>query len=349
MATQGCFQCIPPMGAPALRRRRLRNEAGSLDGCFVPVLNCGKKLAHGVKHSFKLAIHSPSLKPQAAVDFDVLGTNSRTRAFRGEENSRHQSGLTFGQITELLNRDLSPQDYEMLLQLDEFSPQPRRPTISASSASELAPASREIFAGEMCSICLGEFEEEEDIRQLPCEHCFHSGCIREWLTAHSSQCPLCQLHVQTPQDEADVEFEAVEVDVETRALEMATAIESIAEAVEVEAGIQAVEMVEAIGQLVGESAVEARIQAMQAQMGQAMRPAILFPMAEPFQMAEAMQSMGQAMQSFVEGFEAIEVAAAIESVAASEALAAVEAIESAEHSGQEDEQDAETGAPEAQQ
>lgn len=43
-----------------------------------------------------------------------------------------------------------------------------------------------------CAICLSEFMEGEGIRVLGrCSHGFHSLCIQEWLSSHSS-CPTCR-------------------------------------------------------------------------------------------------------------------------------------------------------------
>ncbi|KAF3454892.1 hypothetical protein FNV43_RR05340 [Rhamnella rubrinervis] len=43
-----------------------------------------------------------------------------------------------------------------------------------------------------CSICLGNFEEEEKLKVLPeCQHAYHSDCVDKWLTEQSS-CPLCR-------------------------------------------------------------------------------------------------------------------------------------------------------------
>lgn len=43
-----------------------------------------------------------------------------------------------------------------------------------------------------CSICLGNFEEEEKVKVLPeCQHAYHSECVDKWLTEQSS-CPLCR-------------------------------------------------------------------------------------------------------------------------------------------------------------
>ncbi|XXG80928.1 hypothetical protein AAC387_Pa09g1684 [Persea americana] len=44
----------------------------------------------------------------------------------------------------------------------------------------------------ICSVCLCEFKEGEDVRRLPdCLHSFHAPCIDMWLYPHSN-CPLCR-------------------------------------------------------------------------------------------------------------------------------------------------------------
>ncbi|KAJ8765884.1 hypothetical protein K2173_020400 [Erythroxylum novogranatense] len=46
--------------------------------------------------------------------------------------------------------------------------------------------------GGTCSICLGEFEEGEELRTLPdCLHSYHMSCIDKWLHSHSN-CPICR-------------------------------------------------------------------------------------------------------------------------------------------------------------
>lgn len=43
-----------------------------------------------------------------------------------------------------------------------------------------------------CRICLDDFIEDVEIRQLPCKHNFHKDCIDIWLKNYGSMCPLCQ-------------------------------------------------------------------------------------------------------------------------------------------------------------
>ncbi|GJR55956.1 E3 ubiquitin protein ligase [Tanacetum coccineum] len=46
-----------------------------------------------------------------------------------------------------------------------------------------------------CSVCLGEFRENESLRLLPkCCHAFHVTCIDTWFKTHSN-CPLCRANV----------------------------------------------------------------------------------------------------------------------------------------------------------
>ncbi|XP_071707233.1 probable E3 ubiquitin-protein ligase RHA4A [Rutidosis leptorrhynchoides] len=47
----------------------------------------------------------------------------------------------------------------------------------------------------MCCVCLGEFEMNEKLHQIPsCQHMFHGECIRNWLHSNIT-CPLCRCSV----------------------------------------------------------------------------------------------------------------------------------------------------------
>lgn len=53
-----------------------------------------------------------------------------------------------------------------------------------------------------CAICLGPFDEEEEIKQaMGCRHIYHKPCIDEWLQ-HRQTCPLCN----NPYD-VDIDFQ----------------------------------------------------------------------------------------------------------------------------------------------
>ena len=42
-----------------------------------------------------------------------------------------------------------------------------------------------------CSICLVDFEENDDIANLTCKHIFHKNCIVEW-SNRKAECPNCR-------------------------------------------------------------------------------------------------------------------------------------------------------------
>jgi len=65
------------------------------------------------------------------------------------------------------------------------SVEPFKPRISISSCPQ----------NISCSICLEEFTATEKLRQLPCNHLFHTSCILPWLTQQNPSCPLCKTHV----------------------------------------------------------------------------------------------------------------------------------------------------------
>lgn len=45
-----------------------------------------------------------------------------------------------------------------------------------------------------CMVCLSDFEEDEDLRKLPCNHMFHAACIDEWLH-RCTDCPICKCNI----------------------------------------------------------------------------------------------------------------------------------------------------------
>ncbi|XP_044273339.1 E3 ubiquitin-protein ligase RNF181 [Varanus komodoensis] len=54
--------------------------------------------------------------------------------------------------------------------------------------------------GLKCPVCLLEFEEEEVVRRMPCQHLFHAGCILPWL-GKTNSCPLCRHELPTDDEQ----------------------------------------------------------------------------------------------------------------------------------------------------
>ena len=42
-----------------------------------------------------------------------------------------------------------------------------------------------------CSVCLEAYDDDAELRELPCGHAFHAACIAQWLE-QSAICPVCR-------------------------------------------------------------------------------------------------------------------------------------------------------------
>lgn len=49
-----------------------------------------------------------------------------------------------------------------------------------------------------CYICQVDFEMDEKIKELSCNHLFHIKCIDIWLGSYSCKCPICKKQIGTP-------------------------------------------------------------------------------------------------------------------------------------------------------
>jgi len=125
--------------------------------------------------------YRPPIKSQYERDLETAIALSR--------NQSHESGLSFAQIQDMANRELTPEDYELLLLLDSGL---AKQTVSEDKLEALTETQ---YAGNTdttdCTICMGPFEIGETLKHLPCKHFFHSECVSTWLSKHSKTCPLC--------------------------------------------------------------------------------------------------------------------------------------------------------------
>ncbi|CAG8507972.1 10751_t:CDS:1, partial [Acaulospora morrowiae] len=62
---------------------------------------------------------------------------------------------------------------------------------------------------ETCAICLEDFDNGDEVRELPCRHWYHVECIDPWLTTKSSSCPLCKKDCKPENAEGDNEQSTV--------------------------------------------------------------------------------------------------------------------------------------------
>jgi hypothetical protein len=110
-------------------------------------------------------------------------------------------GLTQRQINEIMTRELTPEDYELLLMLDDEVSKPQTRLCSAAQVERFPlitlPVERAKTEGNdepfECGACLCPFEGSDTVRQLPCcpRALFHPECIAQWLIETKNTCPAC--------------------------------------------------------------------------------------------------------------------------------------------------------------
>lgn len=97
-------------------------------------------------------------------------------------------GLTAMEVSDILSREITPEDYELLLRLDATV---AKPVVSKESIEVLPVVPREDFAGGECTVCMSAFDVDDEVTELPCRHRFHRHCITKWLHECRRTCPLC--------------------------------------------------------------------------------------------------------------------------------------------------------------
>lgn len=97
-------------------------------------------------------------------------------------------------LMDLQHRELTPEDYDMLLRLDEARVKPKTMSVDKLSAfkTETVESNDEL---EVCPICMDLYEKGQIKKYLPCQHAFHVDCIDSWLKNSSMNCPIDNLPI----------------------------------------------------------------------------------------------------------------------------------------------------------
>lgn len=138
---------------------------------------------------------SPQGKNQEDLDLQkALQISAREYA---QQASRHISApIDARTIADLLSRELTPEDYELLLLLDnDVAPK----TVEAHKVNALPKLCfselKSRNSAEICTICFMDYEQEDEVSNLPCGHVFHHTCITRWLGSNSTRCPVDNMEV----------------------------------------------------------------------------------------------------------------------------------------------------------
>ena len=183
--------------------------------------NIGKKLEkQGVK-KFGFDIYQRRTEPPAQTgrkkwdqpkkcNNRYATNNSRKQRHQGRECVDHPAALKYelkssnlpedggshmNKLIDLQHRDLTPEDYELLLMLDD-SIAPKTVSESLLRSLVVMKVEEAKTVGELCSICMELYQASQTVKQLPCTHIFHEDCIDMWLSNSSPNCPLDGLAVE---------------------------------------------------------------------------------------------------------------------------------------------------------
>jgi len=104
------------------------------------------------------------------------------------------TGLSTQQMLDMCNRDLTPEDYELLLRLDEAL---EKKTVKQETLTNLMEQiiDKEVQLAEVCTICMFNYELGDRAKYLPCNHFFHVDCIVPYLSSYGQSCPVCKSKV----------------------------------------------------------------------------------------------------------------------------------------------------------
>jgi len=104
------------------------------------------------------------------------------------------TGLSMQQMLDMCNRDLTPEDYDLLLRLDEAV---AKKTVKQETLTNLMEQiiDKEAQLAEVCTVCMFNYELGDRAKYLPCNHFFHVDCIVPYLSSYGQSCPVCKSKV----------------------------------------------------------------------------------------------------------------------------------------------------------
>ena len=63
---------------------------------------------------------------------------------------------------------------------------------------------------KICPITMVNFEEDEEIIKLPCNHIFKKDAILQWLNEESNKCPVCRKELAFKEKKVDISLNTIE-------------------------------------------------------------------------------------------------------------------------------------------
>ena len=158
-----------------ISKERAEARAGGKGDTPVPTIYLTKSVQKTSNESINQATKPPSFYNNS--DF-VLGSGNSVK---------FDDQAFMNLLIELQNREITPEDYDLLVQLD-CSVKPK--TLSEAQIDSLKSDTVTCTLDDTCSICIEDYTPGEVRKFLPCGHYFHGQCIKTWLSWTSNRCPI---------------------------------------------------------------------------------------------------------------------------------------------------------------
>lgn len=131
--------------------------------------------------------------------------NTITPLINDLDNNYDENFLFVGEnllVNMLLDFDTSSPDanIENVLQRSLNDKNPMKQVITKEEEKKLKSIKfKDVLSkneNEICTITQDVFKDDDEIIQLPCNHCFHKDAILNWLTKEKGECPVCRYKFQ---------------------------------------------------------------------------------------------------------------------------------------------------------
>ena len=165
------------------RRRQLQEEEESIE--LARRLMAEEAMASYEQHFHLLRESADQLSSE---DYEALQRALGENEFEADEQGS-DGDLSYDAMLDLGDRigDVKTERWAMIAAAEVS----KLPTFQYSSVTENNIAAKIDDGEHKCLVCQFDYEHKEELRRLPCGHCFHTTCVDVWLQ-EKDVCPYCR-------------------------------------------------------------------------------------------------------------------------------------------------------------
>lgn len=121
------------------------------------------------------------------AQFDIVFNNNTTIPINGHQN-------LFSQLfNNIINTNQPPLQEDVIMTLDKND-------LNKLNILKYGEGD------DSCSICMCDFEKEDEYYSLNCKHLFHKDCMDKWLKDYNYICPVCRCEIGKSKPKQDIEI-----------------------------------------------------------------------------------------------------------------------------------------------